>query len=307
LGDTVHFAGNTEYIADRTIKLTKSGITLTGDSGAFIRSSSSTLDVFLFDASGTGIVVNGLDFSGLGYTDNLDQLQPYQLLHFDTVNDIVIENCIFEHHHQYLVQLSDSNNFIVRNSTFRYGQNGFATYGTCNGGLIEYNEIHDCSQGPIKLRGCTGTVVRYNIIHLEYTYWRSFDHASYPGMDGRGITGHSGTACQGIYFGVTDPQPCFNCDLYRNTVVDASVHGTIPVIDVVDGTRRSSPSGSQGCRFPLDASTSKSTNNYFHDNTVNGTYYGVWVENYTTRDPQPITVYNNNTFGNIVQNNCYIT
>jgi hypothetical protein len=314
-GDTVHFAGSTEYVSNETITLTKSGIALTGDLGpggrptAFIRSYSSTQGVVLFEFKGDNTKLLGIGFSGLGYVDNLDQMDPYDLVHFGGADNAIIENCTFEHFHQYILELSESSNFTIRYNTIRYGQNGIATYSTNNGGVIEYNDISDCSQGAIKIRGGHGTSVRYNTIHLEYTYWRSFDHHNFPGTDGRGIELHDAYASsQGIYFGVTDPQPDYNVNVYGNTIIDTSVHGTIQIKDVVDGTLRKSPPESFGCRFPLDANTAdKSQNNLFHGNYVNGAYYGVWVENYAVRTPQPIIVYENNTFINILQNSCYFT
>lgn len=301
-GDTVKFAGNTEYIADRTIKLTKDGITLLGSQGATIRSYSSTIGVILFECWGDSATIRDLTFSGLGYTDNRDQLQPYDLMMVKYTSGFTLDNCVLEHHQQYLLELSSCENFKIMDSIFRYGQNGVATYGTNQGGIIENNLIHDCSQGPIKLRGCTGTIVRYNTIREEYTYWRGFDHLRVLGPDGRGVVGNT-QGCQGIYFGVTDPQPNYNCDVYGNTITDASKHGTIQVQDVVDGTWRTGPPNSDGCWFPADSGL-PSSGNKFHNNLVDGPRYGVNIANYSTRNV--LTVYDN-TFTNIVTNNCNLS
>jgi hypothetical protein len=267
--------------------------------------------VYIFQNKGQNFVMDGVTISGLGVNDNRDTFgwdgttNAYQLAVMIGTDNVVIQNCVFEHHHQYLVQLSNCDNFIIRNNIFRYGQNGFATYGVCQGGVVENNLFHDCSQGPIKLRGCTGTIVRYNTIREEYTYWRGFDHLREPGLDGRGVVGNT-QGCQGIYFGVTDPQPNFNCEVYGNKISDASIHGTVQIIDIVDGTLRNSPPNSDGCWFPLDAGTTKSYGNKFFDNVVNGAKYGVNIQSYSTRSPEPLTVYSSNVFTNILLNNCYI-
>jgi len=273
-GDIINLTG--ELVSDRTVNFTVPAIY----KGGKFRTRLSTMTVSLAQLKAP-VSLNNVTFSGLG-DDGRDQVYPYQLVIAYSQNGIKIENCIFEHHQQYLVQLSDSDNFIIKGNTFRYGQNGFSTYGTCKGGLIENNTFYDCSQGPIKLRGCTGTKVTGNHIELAYNYWRDFLHFKYPGPDGRGEVGHSSTGCQGIYFGVTDPQPCFNCDVSGNTIIDSSNHAL----------------ESYGCWFPHDAGTVYSQGNLFHNNTILNAYWGIRIIN---RTPYPMKCYDNMISG-VVKN-----
>lgn len=287
---SVHFSGSTDYVADRTIKLTKSGVTITGDYGATIRAYSSTQPTtYLINLSNAdNVKITGMTFSGLGYTDQRDWKQSYTMVHIEYCDNLDFTNNRVEHCKQYLIGIFGSKNMDISYNYVRYGQNGISTGetgGIWNTGTIEHNEIRDCSQAAIKLRLALGMTIRYNDIHMEYTYWRDFYHNQNPGSDGLGVAGYSSTGGQGIYFGRNDA-PSVNCDIYGNTITDGDNH------------IRSSKGVMDGDGVINSGYSTKSENNQVHGNTITGCYYGIYVPDL---DEQSIVVYGN-SINNVVKN-----
>ena len=276
-GQTIYLEN--ELTAETGINFTIPGVSYIG--GTF-RTKLSTMPNELITAR-VPISFNQTTFSGLG-DDYRDQVAPYDLVKA-VGSGLIFDKCVFEHHQQYLLELHNANQPIVKDCLVRYGQNGISFNGKCQGGVVEGNTIYDCSQAPIKIRGCTATTVRDNKIELAYNYWKAFDHLRFPGTDGKGIEGHNSQGSQGIYFGVTDPMPCFSCEVYNNEINDYSNHKL----------------RSEGVWFPMDAGSVKSENNRFHNNTINGSYYGIHIAEYLTRFPQPLYAYDNQ-INNVVKN-----
>jgi hypothetical protein len=311
-GDSIHvLPGNYSCNAEIILNEAYTGIYGSGEDTTRLRVKTSTLTHELLTVTPDNCTLAGITLSGLGYDDNRDGFGSpgapnwcYDLVSVDTADNFFMINCIVEHWHQYLLEFDACENYVIRSSEFRYGQNGIATWSATHTsyGLIENNYIHDCSQGSIKLRYDNGTIIRNNVVNLEYTYWRAFDHYGTPGLDGRGVVGNTEGA-NGIYFGTTDPLPSWNVNIYSNTFTDASVHGTVLVQDVVDGTWRTGPENSYGVKFPNDSGGGTSDDNLFTNNTVTGCHWSIWVQDYTTRGqpPTPITA-----SGNTLTNNAHI-